>query len=88
MSLLSGAALGTLIFAGLMFVPEVIVSFFLGEQEWETKRLALEFIDLLKWAFLFSSVSIILSAYFTAIERPMESAVVALSRSLISRYCS
>ena len=66
-----------------MFVPEVIVSFFLGEQEWETKRLALEFIDLLKWAFLFSSVSIILSAYFTAIERPMESAVVALSRSLI-----
>ena len=83
LSLLSGAALGTLIFAGLMFVPEVIVSFFLGEQEWETKRLALEFIDLLKWAFLFSSVSIILSAYFTAIERPMESAVVALSRSLI-----
>lgn len=83
LSLLSGAGLGTFIFAGLMFAPEVVVGFFLGEQEFETKRLALEFIDLLKWAFLFSSISIILSAYFTAIERPMESAVVALSRSLI-----
>jgi len=83
LSLLSGAGAGVLIFAGLMFVPEVVVNFFLGEQEMETRILALEFIDLLKWAFLFSSVSIILSAYFTAIERPLESAVVALSRSLI-----
>lgn len=83
LSLLSGAGLGISIFAMLLFAPQVVVNFFLGAQEWETKHLALEFIDLLKWAFLFSSVSIILSAYFTAIERPLESAVVALSRSLI-----
>ena len=70
-------------FASLLFAPEVVVNFFLGEQEYATKKLALEFIDLLKWAFLFSSVSIILSAYFTAIERPLESALVALSRSLV-----
>ncbi len=66
-----------------MFAPEMVVNFFLNEQDWETKTLALEFIDLLKWAFLFSSVSIILSSYFTAIEKPLESTVVALSRSLI-----
>lgn len=82
-SLITGAVLGSSIFAMLLFAPEVIVNFFLGNEELETKRLALEFIDLLKWAFLFSSVSIILSAYFTAIERPLESVVVALSRSLI-----
>lgn len=82
-SLITGAVLGSSIFAMLLFAPEIIVNFFLGNEELETKRLALEFIDLLKWAFLFSSVSIILSAYFTAIERPLESVVVALSRSLI-----
>lgn len=83
LSLISGAGLGLILFASLLFAPEVVVNFFLGEQEYATKKLALEFIDLLKWAFLFSSVSIILSAYFTAIERPLESALVALSRSLV-----
>ena len=83
LSLVSGASFSVLIFLGLMFAPETVVNFFLNEQDWETKTLALEFIDLLKWAFLFSSVSIILSSYFTAIEKPLESTVVALSRSLI-----
>lgn len=83
LSLISGAALGCLLFGMLMFMPEVVVNFFLSEDELTTRKLALDFIDLLKWAFLFSSISIILSAYFTAIERPLESAVVAMSRSLI-----
>ena len=83
LSLVSGAGIGLSVFACLLTVPEIIVNFFLGAQEFETKKLALEFIDLLKWAFLFSSVSIILSSYFTAIERPLESAIVALSRSLV-----
>lgn len=82
-SLLSGIGLGIFMFASLLLVPETFVGFFLGNEELETKKLALEFIDLLKWGFLFSSVSIILSAYFTAIQRPLESAMVALSRSLI-----
>lgn len=83
LSLISGAGLGCLLFGMLMFMPEVVVNFFLSEDDLTTRKLALEFIDLLKWAFLFSSVSIILSAYFTAIERPLESALVAMSRSLI-----
>ena len=83
LSLVSGASFSVLIFFWLMFAPEMVVNFFLNEQDWETKTLALEFIDLLKWAFLFSSVSIILSSYFTAIEKPLESTIVALSRSLI-----
>lgn len=82
-SLFSGIGLGVSIFAALIVMPETFVNFFLGKDSLETKLLALEFIDLLKWGFLFSSISIILSAYFTAIQRPLESAVVALSRSLI-----
>lgn len=82
-SLFSGVGLGVSIFAALLISPETFVNFFLGNEELATKHLALEFIDLLKWGFLFSSVSIILSAYFTAIQKPLESAVVAISRSLI-----
>lgn len=82
-SFFSGIGLGFSIFVALIVMPETFVNFFLGNDALETKLLALEFIELLKWAFLFSSVSIILSAYFTAIQRPLESAIVALSRSLI-----
>lgn len=82
-SLVSGFSLGFFIFLVLLLFPEKIADIFLSSDEHETKKLAVEFINLMKWAFLFSSVSIILSSYFTAMQKPLASAIVAISRSLI-----
>jgi putative MATE family efflux protein len=79
----SAVGVGIVLFIFFTAFPEKLIGFFLKSNEFETIQIALSFTDIIKWAFFFSGINIILSAYFTAMHRPMESVVVALSRSLV-----
>jgi len=66
-----------------VFAPETMISLFLREGEDQTVEIALEFIALFWPAFLFNGMNITLASYFTALHKPVQSAAIAVSRSLI-----
>lgn len=82
-ALTSVFVLGTVFFFLLAMLPEQMIDIFLEPDEITTAQLALEFTDIVKWAFLFSGLNMVLSAYHTAMHKPMESVAIALIRSLI-----
>lgn len=65
------------------FAPVAVISLFLREGEQQTIDIALEFISLFWPAFLFNGMNITLASYFTALHKPLQSAAIALSRSLV-----
>ena len=80
---LSVLGLGAALFSLLTIYPSEMIGIFLQANEIKTIEIALEFTGFVKWAFFFSGVNIVLSSFFTALHKPMESALIALSRSLI-----
>jgi Na+-driven multidrug efflux pump len=80
---ISSFVFGLLISVLFIAVPDFLVSIFLGEGETETEAIALSFIAVFWPAFLFNGANISLAAYFTAMHKPMQSAIIALSRSLV-----
>lgn len=82
-SLISGESTCLLLFLFLLWKPEIAVSIFLRPNETEAINISLRFIGVMKWAFFFNGFNIIMASYFTAMHRPLESAVIALLRSLI-----
>jgi putative MATE family efflux protein len=81
--LLFAFAVGLSASALFVLVPEWMVSLFLGDNEAETMAIALEFIAWFWPAFLFNGMNLTLASYFTALHRPVPSAAIALSRSLV-----
>jgi putative MATE family efflux protein len=75
--------IGILVFILLSSFPKQMIGLFLQPDEMKTIEIAMEFTGFVKWAFIFSGVNIVLSAYFTAMHKPLESVLIALSRSLI-----
>jgi len=78
-SLLTGIILCLL----FIFLPEFLISLFLREGEEQTVRIALAFIAVFWPAFLFNGMNITLTSYFTALHKPLQSVVIAISRSLV-----
>lgn len=74
--------MGIAVFLVMAFIPEKLVGLFLTGKDKEAYEIALVFASYIKWAFLFSGSSIIISAYFTAIHRPLQSVLIAGSRGL------
>lgn len=81
--LLSAFSVGLTASALFLFAPVWMVSLFLAEGEAETMAIALEFIGWFWPAFLFNGMNLTLASYFTALHRPVPSAAIALSRSLV-----
>ena len=75
--------LGVMVSALLIFIPESLISVFLREGENETEKIALAYIAVFWPAFLFNGANITLSSYFTALHKPLQSAAIAISRSLV-----
>jgi Na+-driven multidrug efflux pump len=75
--------LGIRVSALLVFIPESLISVFLREGENETEKIALAYIAVFWPAFLFNGANITLSSYFTALHKPLQSAAIAISRSLV-----
>jgi putative MATE family efflux protein len=82
-AVLSCAVIGVLVSAVFLFFPEVLISLFLGEGEDRTVEIALTFIALFWPAFLFNGMNITIASYFTALHKPLPSASIAVSRSLV-----
>lgn len=82
-ALASVFSLGLITFGTMALIPEIILSKFLPDESSNAFKYALEFAFNIKWAFLFIGINIVLSAYFTAIHRPMESVIIASLRGLI-----
>jgi Na+-driven multidrug efflux pump len=67
----------------LILMPEVMIDVFLAEGEQATEAIALAFVALFWPAFLFNGVNIALAAFFTSMHKPVHSAMIAISRSLV-----
>ncbi|EAQ98633.1 MATE family efflux transporter [Congregibacter litoralis] len=76
-------SVGLLVSVLLLALPESMISLFLGPQEQATAVIALVFIGYFWPTFLLNGTNITLASYFTALHRPLPSAVIALSRSLV-----
>ena len=82
-AVMSSFVIGLLVSCILLFMPETLISLFLGEGEDRTVEIALAFIALFWPAFLFNGMNITLASYFTALHKPLQSACIAISRSLV-----
>ncbi len=67
----------------LLFVPNTLANIFLEDTNYQTKKIVLDFATFIWIAFLFNGINLIISAYLTAIHKPLYSMIIALSRSFI-----
>ncbi|CAA0083226.1 Multidrug export protein MepA [BD1-7 clade bacterium] len=81
--LVTVSTIGVLVIVVLLIVPEALVDIFLKDDAVTTRQIALEFIHWYWPAFLFSGAAICISAYLTALQKPLPSAAIAISRSFI-----
>lgn len=65
------------------FFAQEIATLFLGEAEAPTRAYAAELLRTLWPAFALAAPNIVIAAYFTAMHRPLQSTVLAFSRSLV-----
>jgi putative MATE family efflux protein len=82
-AVLSCFVIGLLLSGLLLLMPETLISLFLREGEDQTVKIALTFVALFWPAFLFNGMNIALASYFTALHKPLQSASIAISRSLV-----
>lgn len=81
-AMITGGSIGILSFGIMKLYSVPLINLFTrGEQE--LTNLALEAIGYFIFAYIISFVNIISSSFHTAIEKPLESAVIALLRSLV-----
>jgi putative MATE family efflux protein len=72
------------IFAALLAIfPDFLIGLFLNDDELATTKIALTFMAVFWPAVIFNGMNISLTSYFTAMHRPVESAIIAFARSLI-----
>ncbi len=83
LGIISAVAVGVSLVALLLAVPERIASLFLENGTDTTLHLTLSFISFSWPAFLWNGCNVVFSSYFTAIHKPLPSAVIALSRTLV-----
>lgn len=82
-AVLSCFVIGLSVSALFLLMPEALISLFLREGEDRTVEIALAFIALFWPAFLFNGMNLTLASYFTALHKPLQSASIAISRSLV-----
>jgi putative MATE family efflux protein len=82
-AVISSFCIGLIVSTLFLLYPEALISIFLSEGETSTEVIALSFIAVFWPAFLFNGVNITLASYFTAMHKPLQSAAIAVSRSLV-----
>jgi putative MATE family efflux protein len=73
--------LSLMMIALILFVPEALAGAFLDEGDEETAAIAVRFLTYLWPAFLFNGLNILISGYLTSMQKPVQSAFIAFSRS-------
>ncbi|MFK8041551.1 MATE family efflux transporter [Congregibacter sp.] len=74
---------GLLVSTLLVALPQQMIGLFLRSDEQATAVIALIFISYFWPTFLLNGTNITLASYFTALHRPVPSAIIAVSRSLV-----
>lgn len=74
---------GLFAFLLISFFGANLTSFFIKDTSSSAFNMALNFMNVVKWAFFLSGINMVFSSYFTAMLRPKESAIIASLRSLI-----
>lgn len=67
----------------IIFTPNSLANVFLEDTNYKTKEIVLNFAMFIWIAFLFNGVNLVISAYLTAIHKPLYSMIIAISRSFI-----
>ena len=67
----------------LLFIPDTLANIFLEDTNYKTKQIVLSFATFIWIAFLFNGINLVISAYLTAIHKPLASMIIAVSRSFI-----
>ncbi len=67
----------------IIFIPDTLANIFLEDTNYHTKQIVLDFATFIWIAFLFNGINLVISAYLTAIHKPLPSMTIALSRSFI-----
>ena len=80
---ISVALVGVSVTMAVLLVPEQIVDLFLEQKDKNSIGIILIFLSLVWPAFLFNGSNMVISAYFTAMHKPLQSAIIAFSRSLV-----
>ncbi len=74
---------GCIIFIIITLFDHQITSLFITNTSSKAYIMAIDFMNIVKWSFILSGTNMVYSAYFTAMLRPKESALIASLRSLI-----
>lgn len=82
-ALLTAFVFGLIMIAVLLTVPALLIDLFIENAGPETFAIATQFIAWIWPVFLFNGINIAFSSYLTAMHKPIESTIVALSRSLV-----
>lgn len=72
---------GVIIIIILSLFNHDLTQMFLSDKSSHVYGMAIDFMSIVKWSFLLSGINMILSAYFTAMIHPKESAIIAFLRS-------
>lgn len=83
LALRTTSLVGIIMIVLLLFIPETLANIFLEDSNDKTKQIVLSFAAFIWIAFLFNGRNLVISAYLTAIHKPLASMVIALSRSFI-----
>jgi len=75
------AGIGSIMILIMLVIPDVLVGVFLPPGEGDTARIAGEFLNVLWMVFIFAGFNILISVYLTSMQKPVESAFIAFSRS-------
>ncbi|MCT7617222.1 MATE family efflux transporter [Aliarcobacter butzleri] len=67
----------------IIFTPNSLANIFLKDANYKTKEIVLNFATFIWIAFLFNGINLVISAYLTAIHKPLHSMIIAISRSFI-----
>jgi len=80
---ISVSIVGLVVTTAVLMIPEQIIDMFLEQKDQHSIEIILVFLSLVWPAFLFNGSNMVISAYFTAMHKPLPSATIALSRSLL-----
>ena len=80
---ISVSIFGLILVMCVLVIPEQISGIFLQKTDNNSIEIILMFLSLVWPAFLFNGLNMVISAYFTAMHKPLPSATIALLRSLL-----
>ncbi|WP_298694881.1 MATE family efflux transporter [uncultured Sulfuricurvum sp.] len=83
LAFITTSLVGVVMILLLIFIPNTLANIFLEDTNYKTKQIVLSFATFIWIAFLFDGMNLVISAYFTAIHKPLHSMIIAVSRSFI-----